>query len=128
MTVDTAGSRSASRLGIDARVVPTLRPGRRFLRLVERNATVARRSWFVLVVGLLEPFFYLGSIGIGVGGLVGDVVADGRTIPYETFVAPGLLATAAMNGVIFETTFNFFIKLKYGQIYDAALATTARTP
>src|SRR5699024_8633872 len=43
--------------------------------------------------------------------------------PYETFVASGLLATAAMNGAIFDTTFNFYIRLKYGKLYDAVLST-----
>ncbi len=68
--------------------------------------------------------FYLFSIGIGVGALVGDVVlADGSTIPYAAFVAPALLASSAMNGAVYESTFNIFFKLKYGKVYDAILAT-----
>ena len=39
------------------------------------------------------------------------------------FVAPGLLATSAMNGAIFDATFNFFFKIKYVHTYDAMLAT-----
>ncbi len=31
---------------------------------------------------------------------------------YAAFVAPALLATAAMNGAMNETTFNMFAKLK----------------
>ena len=31
-----------------------------------------RRMWLMLVTGLLEPLLYLLSIGIGVGGLVGQ--------------------------------------------------------
>jgi lipooligosaccharide transport system permease protein len=43
------------------------------------------------------------------------------------FVAPGLLAAAAMNGAVFDTTFNFFFKFKYARSFDAMLATPLRT-
>jgi lipooligosaccharide transport system permease protein len=63
----------------------------------------------------------------GVGALVGDVtLASGETVPYRTFVAAGLLATSAMMGPVFDSTFNFFIKLKYFHLYDATLATPMR--
>lgn len=105
------------------RVAPPVDPRRRFLRMTERNLLQYRRMWPVLVAGIFEPIFYLLSIGIGVGSLVGDVTHGGRTIPYEAFVGSGMLATAAMNGAVFDTTFNFFIRLKYGKLYDAVLAT-----
>jgi lipooligosaccharide transport system permease protein len=38
-------------------------------------------------------------------------------------VAPALLAASAMNGAIFDSTFNVFFKLKYAKLYDAVLAT-----
>ena len=91
--------------------------------MTERNIVGYARAWPVLLTGLLEPFLYLLSIGIGVGALVGDVDYAGRAVPYETFVASGMLATAAMNGAVFDTTFNFFIRLKYAKLYDAVLAT-----
>lgn len=97
----------------------TIAQVRRSARLVERNATVFRRNWIVFVVGLTEPIFYLFSIGIGLGGLIGAV--DG--VDYRTFVAPGLLAASAMNGAVLDATFNVFFKLKYAKTYDAILAT-----
>jgi lipooligosaccharide transport system permease protein len=94
------------------------------VRIVERNALAYRRNWYVFVAGFAEPLLYLLSIGIGVGGLVGDLKgAGGRPVPYDTYVAPALLAAAAMNGAIFDTTFNFFVKFKYMHTYDAMLAT-----
>ena len=94
------------------------------VRIVERNALAYRRIWYVFLTGFAEPILYLLSIGVGVGGLVGDLPgAGGRPVSYETFVAPGLLAAAAMNGAIFDTTFNFFVKFKYMHTYDAMLAT-----
>ena len=47
----------------------------------------------------------------------------GQPIPYDQFVAPGLMAAAAMNGAVLDTTFNFFFKFKYAHTYDAMLAT-----
>lgn len=94
------------------------------LRVVERNLVAYRRMWVVFVAGLAEPWFYLLSIGIGVGRLVGEVTGPGgRPVPYAEFVAPGLLAAAAMNGSIFDTTFNFFYKFKYARTFGATLAT-----
>ncbi|SNS93447.1 lipooligosaccharide transport system permease protein [Geodermatophilus pulveris] len=97
---------------------------RRAGHLVSRNLLVARRTWVLFVSGLFEPFFYLLSIGVGIGGLVGTVVTDdGAAISYQAFVAPGLMAAAAMNGAIYDSVFNLFFKLKYSRLYDAVLAT-----
>ena len=94
------------------------------LRVVERNTLAYRRMWLAFVTGLFEPLLYLLSIGIGVGGLVGKVPGPGgQPIPYDQFVAPGLMAAAAMNGAVLDTTFNFFFKFKYAHTYDAMLAT-----
>jgi lipooligosaccharide transport system permease protein len=96
----------------------------RATRVVERNGLAYRRMWFVFLTGLFEPALYLFSIGIGVGGLVGKVPGPGGyPIAYDQFVAPGLMAAAAMNGAVLDTTFNFFFKFKYAHTYDAMLAT-----
>ena len=85
---------------------------------------VYRRIWLILVSGFFEPLFYLLSIGVGVGELVGDItLPDGRIIDYTAFVAPALLASSAMNGAVYDSTFNVFDKLKWKKIYDAVLAT-----
>ena len=98
--------------------------GRGALRVVERNVLAYRRMWLAFVTGLFEPLLYLLSIGIGVGGLVGKVPGPGgQPIAYDQFVAPGLMAAAAMNGAVLDTTFNFFFKFKYAHTYDAMLAT-----
>ena len=96
----------------------------RSFRLVERNVLAYARQWPVFAAGLLEPLLYLFSIGIGVGALVGDLPRPGGgEVSYEKFVAPGLLAAAAMNGSVLDATFNFFVKYKYSHTYDAILAT-----
>ncbi len=94
------------------------------MRVVERNTLAYRRMWLAFITGLVEPLLYLLSIGIGVGGLVGKVPGPGgQPIPYDQFVAPGLMAAAAMNGAVLDTTFNFFFKFKYAHTFDAMLAT-----
>ena len=93
--------------------------GSRAHKVLERDVLVYRHSWLVIFSGFFEPVFYLLGIGFGLGTLVGDV----GDIPYAAFVAPGLMATAAMNGALFESTFNLFFKLKYAKTYDAILAT-----
>ena len=87
--------------------------------LFERNLMVYRRAWLVIFSGLFEPLFYLGSIGFGLGHFVGRV----NGFSYPSFVAPALLASAAMNGAIYDATTNVFWKLRYGKVYDAILAT-----
>jgi lipooligosaccharide transport system permease protein len=101
--------------------------GRGSAHLIERHARVYRHAWLVLVSGVLEPLFYLLSIGVGIGHLVGGVTGPGgQVVGYASFVAPALLATAAMNGAIYDSTFNVFFRLKYAKFYDAALATPMR--
>jgi lipooligosaccharide transport system permease protein len=95
--------------------------------LVLRNYVVYRRSWKVFVTGFLEPFFYLLSIGIGVGQLIDSFTFNGRQIDYASFVAPGMLAASAFNGALIDMTFNVFFKLKFTKLYDQMLATPLST-
>jgi lipooligosaccharide transport system permease protein len=92
--------------------------------LIERNLRVTRRNWWVPLSGIAEPVFYLLSIGVGIGKLVGRISVPGHhAYPYAVYVAPALLASSAMNGAVYEATFNVYFKLKYAKIYDAVLAT-----
>ena len=105
---------------LTTRLFPTRALGRsRAHKVLERDVLVYRRNWTIIVSGFFEPVFYLIGIGFGLGTLVGDV----GDIPYAAFVAPGLMATAAMNGALMESTFNLFFKLKYAKTFDAILST-----
>ena len=96
----------------------------RSLRLIERNLYVYKHGWLVIVSGFFEPLFYLLSIGFGLGALIGTIPGPGgEPIPYQLFVAPALLASAAMNGAIAESTFNFFFKLNYNKTFTSILST-----
>jgi lipooligosaccharide transport system permease protein len=106
-----------------ARVVPVRVGTGRSRGVLERNAVNMRRGWLVVLSGFFEPLFYLLSIGVGLGALVGSVHVGGHLVPYRTFVAPAMLATSAMNAAIAETTFNVFHKLRFSKLYTAVLNT-----
>jgi lipooligosaccharide transport system permease protein len=109
---------------IATRILPPGVIGPRSGRLVERNVMVYRRTWLMLLSGFFEPLFYLLGIGLGLGAIIGEVPGpNGQPIPYAVFVAPALLATSAMNGAVYESTFNTFFKLRYAKTYDAILST-----
>jgi lipooligosaccharide transport system permease protein len=93
------------------------------MRVVERNIVSYRRLWLILFSAMFEPMIFLFGLGVGLGQLVGDVEWNGQVITYAQFVAPGLLASSAMNGAIFDMTFNFYFKLKESRTFDAMLAT-----
>ncbi len=95
--------------------------------LVYRNYIVYRQAWKLFVTGFFEPFFYLLSIGIGVGALIHTLEFNGRLVPYAEFVAPAMLATSAFNGALIDATYNTFFKLKYDKLYDQMLATPLTT-
>ncbi|MCA1823206.1 MAG: ABC transporter permease [Mycobacteriales bacterium] len=111
----------------DAITVPRMLPWsgvRRPGHVVERNARVYRHGWFIVASGALEPLTYLFAARLGIGRLVGSLPApSGRAVSYAAFVAPALLAASAANGAVYDTTFNFFHKLKWERTYDAMLTT-----
>ena len=88
----------------------------------ERNARVYRQRWmYSLLPNFFEPVFYLLGLGIGLGAYVssGGSFENG----YVAFIAPGLVAASAMNGAVFETTYNVYVKLTFAKIYDAMITT-----
>ncbi len=123
----TAGRRTAvppASVGAVLRITPAALFGtRRAVHMFERNVYVYRRGWIFLVSGFFEPFFYLLSIGIGMSALVGPLRVGGEVVAYPVFVAPGLLASSAMNGALFDSTFNLFHKLKFAHTYESVLST-----
>ncbi len=94
--------------------------------VVQRGLIAARSSsWAVVLSGFFEPVFYLASMGIGLGALVGDVqTSQGTAVSYAAFIAPALLAVSAMNGAIYDSTWNVFFRLNYGRLYEGMLATS----
>ncbi|WP_322409665.1 ABC transporter permease [Microbacterium invictum] len=94
--------------------------------VVQRGLIAARSSsWVVVLSGFFEPVFYLLSLGVGLSALIGDVqTASGLEVSYAAFIAPALLAVSAMNGAVYDSTWNVFFKLNYGKLYEGMLATS----
>jgi lipooligosaccharide transport system permease protein len=87
-------------------------------------ATRTSNYWIVLS-GFFEPVLYLLSLGIGLGSLIGTVTtSSGQHVPYAAYIAPALLAVSAMNGAIYDSTWNVFFKMNYGKLYEGMLATS----
>jgi lipooligosaccharide transport system permease protein len=88
-----------------------------------RNLTVYRHTWVMNILpNFFDPLLYLVGMGIGLGAYLGQTV-NGRD--YIAFIAPGLMASAAMNGASFETTYNVFVKMNFHNLYEAYLGTPA---
>jgi lipooligosaccharide transport system permease protein len=92
--------------------------------LIERSFRVYQTTWWVVLSGFFEPLFYLLAMGNGLGGLVGTIDGPHGPIGYAAFIAPGLLATSAMNGAIYDSTMNVFFKMRFAKLYDGMLATS----
>jgi lipooligosaccharide transport system permease protein len=115
---------SAGRVGLALRVLPASSYVGRAHTLVQRALLTNRKAWLAILSGFFEPVFYLLALGVGFGKLVSQVSGPGGVpISYTAFVAPALLAASAMNGAVFDSTFNIFHKLKYVKLYDSILAT-----
>jgi lipooligosaccharide transport system permease protein len=85
-----------------------------------RNFAMYRRSWALNILpNFFEPVLYLVSMGIGVGAYITEM---GGT-SYVEFLAPGLVAVAAMNGASFEVTYNAFVRLNFEKTYESMLTT-----
>lgn len=92
--------------------------------IIERSLIALRSStWVPIATGFIEPVLYLLAFGYGMGELIGNISVGNRTIDYTVFIAPGLLATSAMNGAIYDSTWNVFFKLNESKLYQGMLAT-----
>lgn len=94
--------------------------------LIERGAYAAKSSnWLVIVSGFVEPVLYLLAFGFGIGQLIGNVTdGTGNLVTYAAFIAPALLATSAMNGAIYDATWNVFFKMHFGKVYQVMLSSS----
>ncbi|MFM2351933.1 MAG: hypothetical protein RL096_414 [Actinomycetota bacterium] len=98
----------------------------RSLKVLERNFMALKTSnWIIVASGFVEPVFYLLAFGFGIGQLVGGVSgSNGQQVSYAAFIAPALLATSAMNGAIYDSTWNVFFKMHFAKLYQTMLSTS----
>jgi lipooligosaccharide transport system permease protein len=94
-------------------------------RVWRRNMRVFAKVWrFGLLPQFFDPLFYLMAMGFGLGTYLARV----NGIPYEEFIAPGLVASSVMWAASFETTWNVWFKMEEKRLYDAILTTPVEVP
>ncbi|MGK3648791.1 ABC transporter permease [Pseudarthrobacter enclensis] len=96
-------------------------------RAVIARGLMATRStnWLVMLSGFFEPVLFLVSMGVGLGAIVGTVEGpDGTPISYAAYIAPALLAVSAMNGAVYDSTWNVFFKMNFAKLYQGMLYTS----
>ena len=118
----------------------TFEPRQGSLKIVDANK-VARRGalfvtearlrsmfkwvWLILSLAIANPVLYLVSIGLGLGSYIdkntGSMGIDG--VSYITFLAPALLATAAIQGAIDERVFPTLEGFKWNKTFFSMNAT-----
>ncbi len=85
---------------------------------------VYRRVWRgTAVTSIVNPVFYLGALGVGLGTLVNKSSSNSLGVPYVDFVAPGMLAATAMTIAAGESSWPVIGSIKWTRQYFAMLAT-----
>ena len=51
---------------------------------------------------------------------------DGREISYAAYIAPALLAVSAMNGAVYDSTWNVFFKMNFAKLFTTHPPTEER--
>ncbi len=94
-------------------------------RVFEHRAYQYRRAFRgSLFSSFVNPALFLLAMGIGLGGYVNASSAEAFDgVSYLQFLAPGLLAGAAMQQAIFESTFPVLYGLVWRRIFHAMYAT-----
>jgi lipooligosaccharide transport system permease protein len=94
------------------------------LRSYEFWLTFYRRAWRGSVASsIINPVFYLGALGIGLGTLVNKSGSTPDGVEYLAFVAPGVLAATAMQIASNEASWPVLGSIRWTRVYHAMLAT-----
>jgi lipooligosaccharide transport system permease protein len=116
MAVETTSVRAKSAIH------PPVSP-HRALKMVHRNFLAYQHYWIAFITGFFEPILYLVGVGYGVGQFIEKLPYQGTQVEYAVFIAPGLLATATLNGALFDGFFTPFFKLNWMKTYDGIITT-----
>lgn len=88
--------------------------------VLERHLVLYRRLWRASVFSsFVLPVLFLLSIGVGVGGYVGEVGG----VDYLAWIVPGVMASTAFQTAIGESTYSVLGDFKWVRSYHAMRAT-----
>ena len=83
-----------------------------------------RRTWRGSIAStIVNPLLYLGALGVGLGTIVDRAGYQPAGVDYLEFVAPALLAAAAMQLATSESTWPVLGAMKWTQEYRSMLTT-----
>jgi lipooligosaccharide transport system permease protein len=88
---------------------------------------ITRRNWIVYKKDLIanisptvaDPALVLVSLGLGLGSFITNV--EGMT--YMQFLAPGLTVATALFTSFFESSYGFYVRMTFENVYKAMLTT-----
>jgi lipooligosaccharide transport system permease protein len=87
-----------------------------------RHFQVYRSTWLVnCLPPISEPVVYLLAFGYGLTPLIGDVEYLTQSVPYATFIAPGMIAVGVLFQSFFEGAYSSFIRLTFQKTWQALL-------
>jgi lipooligosaccharide transport system permease protein len=94
------------------------------LRAYEHWLAQYKRVWRGTIgTSLVNPILYLTALGVGLGTLVDRTQNPPGGVPYLDFVAPGLLAAAAMQTAANESSWPVMAATRWSRTYYAMIAT-----
>ena len=94
------------------------------LRAYEHWLAQYKRVWRGTVgTSLVNPLLYLAALGVGLGAVVDRSPNAPAGVPYLDFIAPGLLAAAAMQTAATESSWPVLGAVKWTRTYYAMTAT-----
>jgi lipooligosaccharide transport system permease protein len=103
-----------------SRRFPTPKPLRCTAYFLQQYRRIWRGS---LATNFVYPLLYLSAMGLGLGSLLAHRHRLVEGVTYLTFLAPGLLASTAMQVAGNESTYPVMDSIKWHRIYFAMLAT-----
>jgi lipooligosaccharide transport system permease protein len=94
------------------------------LRAYEHWLAQYKRVWRGTIgTSLVNPLLYLAAMGVGLGTIVDQSSNAPAGVPYLDFIAPGLLAAAAMQTAATESSWPVMGAIKWTRTYYAMTAT-----
>lgn len=89
------------------------------LRVLSRHLRAFGHTWkYSVMFNVVEPLLYLTAFGFGLNSFIGEM----NGMSYLEFLAPGIVAGAAMYATTFGCTYGTFTRLHYQKTFLAMLA------
>lgn len=90
------------------------------LHLTRRNWIVYKKDFLANIAPTaFEPLFMVLSLGVGLGYFINQI--EGRS--YVAYLAPGLAVSTALFTAFFESSYGFYVRMTFENIFKAMLTT-----